>query len=46
MTTHMCYDIHLDSKTAHCYPVSEADARATMDGADIVPDDALHDAVA
>jgi hypothetical protein len=41
LTSFLCYDIHIDAKIVHCYPVSEADAKRIMDGGEIVVNDWL-----
>jgi hypothetical protein len=43
MTTLICYDLHLDSKIVHCYPVSPADAAGIMEGGDALLDDSFHE---
>jgi hypothetical protein len=42
MTTLICYDLHIDSKTVHCYPVSGDDSRIIMDGGYALLDDTFH----
>jgi hypothetical protein len=42
LTSFLCYDIHIDAKIVHCYPVSEADAKRIMDGGEIVVNDWLN----
>jgi len=32
----LCYDIHIDSKTVHCYPVTEAEAKRILGDAKIL----------
>ena len=41
MTSFICYDVHLDSKIVHCYPVSEADAKVIMGNGDVFVDDSF-----
>jgi hypothetical protein len=42
LTSFLCYDIHIDARTAHCYPVSEAEANRIMEGGEIVINDWLN----
>jgi hypothetical protein len=42
LTSFLCYDIHIDAKTAHCYPVSEAEAQRIMGGGEVVMNDSLN----
>ena len=42
LTSFLCYDIHIDAKTAHCYPVSEAEAQRIMEGGEVVINDWLN----
>ena len=42
-TALICFDLHLDSKIVHCYPVSHADARGIMEGGDALLDDSFHE---
>jgi hypothetical protein len=42
MTTLICYDLHLDSKIVHCYPVSDVDVRTVMEDGDVLVDDSFH----
>ena len=42
LTSFLCYDIHIDAKVAHCYPVSEGEAHQIMDGGEIVINDWLN----
>jgi hypothetical protein len=39
LTNFICYDIHTDTRVVHCYPVTEADARDIMGGAELVNSD-------
>jgi hypothetical protein len=39
LTNFICYDIHIDTATAHCYPVSEEDAKEIMIDAELVNSD-------
>lgn len=42
LTSFLCYDIHIDAKTAHCYPVSETEAQRIMEGGEVVINDWLN----
>lgn len=41
-TSYICYDVHIDSKTVHCYPVSEAEARQIMREDEVLNIDGLN----
>jgi hypothetical protein len=41
-TSFLCYDMHFGSKTAHCIPVSEAEAKRIMGDLEILGNDALN----
>jgi hypothetical protein len=43
MTTLICYDLHLDSKIVHCYPVAPPDAARIMEGGNALVDDSFHE---
>jgi hypothetical protein len=42
LTSFLCYDVHIDAKIAHCYPVSKAKAEQIMEGGEIVINDCLN----
>lgn len=42
LSSFLCYDIHIDAKTVHCYPVSEAEAERIMEGGEVVKNDWLN----
>lgn len=39
LTNFICYDIHIDARVVHCYPVTEAEARDIMGDAELVNSD-------
>lgn len=41
-TSFLCYDLHIDAKVVHCYPISESEARRMMGALDIPANDALN----
>jgi hypothetical protein len=41
-TSFICYELHIDSKIAHCYPVSEAEAAKIMGDCEVLIVDALN----
>lgn len=42
-TSRICFDLHLDSRTVHAYPVSEGDAANIMQGSWVRGDEVLSD---
>jgi hypothetical protein len=36
LTKYICYDIHTDTRVAHCYPVTEKEATAIMSDAQVI----------
>jgi hypothetical protein len=42
LTSFLCYDIHIDAKIAHCYPVSESEADRIMEGGEVLINDWLN----
>jgi hypothetical protein len=42
LTSFLCYDIHIDARTVHCYPVSEEEAHRIMEGGEVVGNDSLN----
>ncbi len=42
LTSCLCYDVHFDTKIAHCFPVSAAEAKRIMRGSEILRNDALN----
>jgi hypothetical protein len=39
LTNFICYDVHIDTRVVHCYPVTEADARDIMGDGELVNSD-------
>jgi hypothetical protein len=42
LTSFICYDVNIDSKTVHCFPVSEADAKTIMGDSAVLGNDVLN----
>ncbi|MGB7137615.1 MAG: hypothetical protein WBD46_20170 [Acidobacteriaceae bacterium] len=42
LTSFLCYDVHIDAKIVHCYPVSEAEAQDIMEGGEVLRNDSLN----
>jgi hypothetical protein len=42
LTSFLCYDLHIDAKTVHCYPISGEEAERIMQGGEIIGNDSLN----
>lgn len=42
LTSFLCYDLHIEAKTVHCYPVSKEEAKRMMQDGEIIGNDALN----